>query len=125
VKQIADGRFKLWRNLLRLVRHVKLGQVVHLLVVGLDQSRDESDERRLPRAVLAEQHDNLGVGEVASLHGEFEVALGLGHARVSEPKKLGFTREDVIRDFLGSKRQRVVAEAVNKTRCQSNRPYES
>ena len=77
VQQVADGGLELGRDLLRLVRHVELGEVVHVLVVGLDETGDETDEGGLTRAVLAEQHEDLRVGELARLHGEREVALRL------------------------------------------------
>ena len=78
--ELLDGALELGADLLRLVGDVELGRLG--LAVRLEVAGEDADERGLAGAVLAEQHDDLRVGEGATLDVELEVAELLRHARI-------------------------------------------
>ena len=85
VQQLTDRARELGGDLLRLVRDAKLRHL-DAVVVRRQQPPQHPDERGLPRAVLAQHDDDLGIGEVSGLDRELEGALRLGHSRVGEAR---------------------------------------
>jgi len=81
VQQHAHRARRLGADLLRLVADVELGNVLRASV-GRQRSGHQSDERRLARSVLAQQHNDLRVCKRTRGDCELEIAQRLDHRGV-------------------------------------------
>ena len=81
VQELPGGPRALGGDLLRLVADVE-GRDLPALLVGRQLARHHPDEGGLAGPVLAEQDEDLAVGELAGVHVQLEAAHRLGHLRV-------------------------------------------
>mmetsp|Transcript_42128 Transcript_42128/g.70306 ORF Transcript_42128/g.70306 Transcript_42128/m.70306 type:complete len:332 (+) Transcript_42128:735-1730(+) len=75
VEHGAHGHLALRGDLLRLVRHVELGDLAARVFVGRQHTRQHADEGRLACSVLPEHDNDLGVREVTGLHVQHKLAV--------------------------------------------------
>lgn len=75
---------------------------------------DEPNHRRLAGAVLAEQNDNLRIGELSLLDGEVEVSERLLHVRVLVVAAAGRLSLQLVRHFEGERRVPKRSNLVNE-----------
>jgi hypothetical protein len=80
VEQLANRAVEGGRDLLRLVGHIELGNLVTL--VRLELSGKHTDKSGLTSSVLTQQNDDFRVSELTSANLEGEVALNLLHVTI-------------------------------------------